>query len=82
MAKEIEKVFVKPIPGGRVRDPITLKPLDKDGELKPLTTFWRRRLRMKDVELTVKAQKPKVIIPLVEPKQPKKKSTKREDEVF
>lgn len=28
-----------------VRDPITLKPLAADGELKPLSAYWLRRLR-------------------------------------
>lgn len=28
-----------------VRDPVTLKPLNPAGELKPLSTYWLRRLR-------------------------------------
>ena len=32
-----------------VRDPITRKPLDPNGEWKPHNGFWERRLRDKDV---------------------------------
>lgn len=33
-----------------VRDPASGKPLDKDGENKPLDEFWSRRIRDRDVE--------------------------------
>lgn len=37
-------IKVKPSPEYEVLDPTTLKPLDKDGEDKPLCQYWRRRL--------------------------------------
>lgn len=53
MAKELEKVFVKPaIEGQIVRDERSRKPLEQGGEWKPLTNYWVRRLRMKDVVKT------------------------------
>ena len=46
----LEDVFLKPIEGVIVRDPITGAPLDKKGEYKPwygsgLARYWRRRVR-------------------------------------
>ena len=43
-----EQVFLKPCDGCLVRDPLTRQPLAAKGELKPLNTYWLRRLRMKD----------------------------------
>lgn len=39
-----EKIFLAPIEGGRVRDPLTRKPLPVEGAWKPRTRFWLRRL--------------------------------------
>lgn len=47
-----------------VRDPITGRVLPEDGEYKPLTTYWLRRLRCGDV---VKA-KPQAKVPAADPK--------------
>jgi hypothetical protein len=43
---------IKPAPGRAVRDPVTMKPLAADGETKPRTSFWTRRLADGDVLLT------------------------------
>ena len=43
-------MFVKPCEGRAVRDPTTRALLAVDGEEKPDTRFWRRRVRDKDVE--------------------------------
>jgi hypothetical protein len=42
-------LHLKPAPGLIVRDPDTAKPLAAEGEIKPDTTYWRRRLRDGDV---------------------------------
>lgn len=44
-----KEVLLKPAPGCKVRDPITKKFLADEGEYKPLTMYWRRRIRMFDV---------------------------------
>lgn len=46
----MERVILKPLKE-IVRDPKTRMILKKDGESKPLTTFWRRRLIDGDVEI-------------------------------
>ena len=43
-------MFVKPCEGRAVRDPTSRALLAADGEEKPDTRFWRRRVRDKDVE--------------------------------
>jgi hypothetical protein len=40
----LPQVFLKSAPGRIVRDPYTLKKLADDGEWKPRTTYWERRL--------------------------------------
>lgn len=40
---------IKPAPGRTVRDPNTMKLLAEDGENKPRTGFWLRRLKDGDV---------------------------------
>ncbi|BBQ83933.1 DUF2635 domain-containing protein [Kluyvera cryocrescens] len=47
---------IKPAPGRTVRDPQTMKLLAVDGETKPQTSFWLRRLKDGDV-LPVEATK-------------------------
>lgn len=42
---------LKPAPGRRVRDPITLALLAPEGESKPDNSYWQRKLRDGDVEL-------------------------------
>lgn len=49
-------LFIKPAPGCLVRDPRTLTPLDAEGEAKPKTPYWLRRLREGSV---VKIDRPK-----------------------
>ncbi|HBD18680.1 MAG TPA: hypothetical protein DC063_00265 [Arenimonas sp.] len=41
----IPTLHIKPAPGLIVRDPATGNPLAAEGENKPDTTYWRRRLR-------------------------------------
>ncbi|EDJ1348086.1 hypothetical protein GE847_16615 [Salmonella enterica] len=41
--------FIKPAPGRMVRDPVTLEFLQPDGEEKPFTPYWCRRLDDGDV---------------------------------
>ncbi|ECM9891611.1 DUF2635 domain-containing protein [Salmonella enterica subsp. enterica serovar Montevideo] len=41
--------FIKPAPGRAVRDPDTLEFLKPDGEEKPFTPYWCRRLDDGDV---------------------------------
>lgn len=43
-----QNIFVKPIAGLIVLDPVTLRPLRPEGEWKPLTNYWVRRLRDND----------------------------------
>lgn len=50
----MSNAFLKPSPGEGgapvlVRDPITKLPLAADGEMKPLSTYWLRRIRDRDV---------------------------------
>lgn len=42
-------LYLKPAADRIVRDPVTLRPLDAEGEEKPDTIFWRRRLRFGEV---------------------------------
>jgi len=44
-----EKLFIKPAPGRKVRDPITTHPLADKGEKKPRNTYWLRRIAEGDV---------------------------------
>ncbi|HGW6341586.1 TPA: DUF2635 domain-containing protein [Escherichia coli] len=45
----MENRYLKPAPGALVRDPVTLKPLDAEGEWKPMLPYWHRRIRQQDV---------------------------------
>ena len=40
---------IKPAPGLKVRDPVTKQHLKEEGEQKPRTTFWLRRLAAGEV---------------------------------
>lgn len=46
-----QTIQIKPAPGLTVRDPKTARPLATEGENKPRTTYWQRRLRDGDVVL-------------------------------
>ncbi|EJO9392982.1 DUF2635 domain-containing protein [Escherichia coli] len=48
-------IFIKPAPGCLIRDPDTMKPLAQEGEEKPFTPFWCRRLNDGDVIVVEKA---------------------------
>lgn len=48
MAKVPEKLFVRPAEGRLVRDPISLRPLPAEGDNKPKTSYWLRRIRCGD----------------------------------
>ncbi|EEC0182716.1 DUF2635 domain-containing protein [Salmonella enterica subsp. enterica] len=45
----MKTLFIKPAPGRMVRDPDTLEFLKPDGEEKPFTPYWCRRLDDGDV---------------------------------
>ena len=48
----MRKVFVKPNPQWPLlRDPVSLKMLDPEGEWKPKNNYWVRRLKFGDVLL-------------------------------
>lgn len=41
-----DQLYLKPaVTGAIVRDPLTAQPLAAEGEFKPRSTFWLRRLR-------------------------------------
>ena len=70
------QLFVKPVEGRRVKDPVTMRVLAPDGEWKPAVSFWHRRVLEGDVTdeteraLLLQAPEPEV----TEPKQRKAKS--------
>lgn len=47
--KPVEKMHVRPVPGGRVKDPVTMAVMPAEGAWVPRDTFWTRRVRMHDV---------------------------------
>lgn len=49
MTKEPKQAFLKPAPGCMIRDDQTRQFLKEEGEWKPLTIYWMRRIRMVDV---------------------------------
>ncbi|WCQ53028.1 DUF2635 domain-containing protein [Escherichia coli] len=51
-------IFIKPAPGCLIRDPDTMTPLSQDGEEKPFTPFWCRRLNDGDVIVVDKTAEP------------------------
>lgn len=51
-------IFIKPAPGCLIRDPDTMTPLSQDGEEKPFTPFWCRRLNDGDVIVVDKTEEP------------------------
>lgn len=44
-------LHIKPVSGLTVRDPETYQPLAVEGEVKPRTAYWLRRLKDGDVVL-------------------------------
>ena len=60
MVQKLEQIFVKPSPGCTVRDEHTLIPLAQEGELKPRSTYWVRRILHKDVILCEQGKVSKV----------------------
>jgi len=50
-----ETIFIKPAPGAKVRDPVTKQHLHAEGESKPRSNYWLRRLASGEV---VKAVQP------------------------
>ncbi|EER3108041.1 DUF2635 domain-containing protein [Escherichia coli] len=51
----MKTIFIKPAPGRLIRDPDTMCPLAQEGEEKPFTPFWCRRLDDGDVIQAEKA---------------------------
>lgn len=48
---DAKTAFLTPATGLLVRDPITREPLPPGGEIKPLDTYWCRRIADGDVHL-------------------------------
>ena len=42
-------IFVKPVEGGIVRDPVTMQIVPKEGKKVRLDKYWQRRIDDKDV---------------------------------
>lgn len=42
-------IFIKPANGLRIKDPISKIPLSSEGETKPNSTYWRRKINAGDV---------------------------------
>ncbi|QBH96787.1 DUF2635 domain-containing protein [Limnobaculum zhutongyuii] len=47
----MSELHIRPVAGRVVRDPETNAPLASQGEKKPKTSYWQRRLMDGDVEL-------------------------------
>ena len=68
--KKLEEFFLKPFKEGYiVRDPRTLVPLAEEGEWKPKSTYWLRRIRFKDAKEVLSSTKK---VEVVEDKKPSK----------
>lgn len=48
----VERIYVKPLPGKRVTDPVKWEPIPGAGCWVNKSPFWLRRLKDKDVEFT------------------------------
>lgn len=73
MSKPLERFFLKPGPWGSVRDPKTRAMLANEGEWKPMSIYWRRRVKMQDVVIAKppvaeKIKKPVAAKPETKPK--------------
>jgi len=44
MNTDLPSKVVRPMPGRHIQDPVTGKLLEPMGELKPMTSFWCRRI--------------------------------------
>jgi hypothetical protein len=71
-----QKLIVKAAPGRRVKDPYTLRPLSADGESKPRSAYWTRRLQDGDVVEVGEAIKAEPVIKMELPAPSKVESTK------
>lgn len=61
----MQNVFLKPaVPGAIVPDPETHQPLKAEGEWKPQSMYWARRILDKDV---IEATPPKEAAPVAPP---------------
>jgi len=58
----MERVYLKPSPGSRVRDPVTKEVLSEMGKEVNLSSFWVRRIQMKDV-IVCEPEAKKVLAP-------------------
>lgn len=47
--RKLNLIFIKAAEGKRIKDPITFQLLAPEGEYKPHSTFWARRLMEQDV---------------------------------
>jgi len=47
----MDRMHITPREDRIVRDPVTRDPLPKEGALKPVTTYWRRRAADGDVTI-------------------------------
>ena len=69
--KKESNAWLKPKKDTKVRDPRTGEHLPAKGAMKPLNTYWRRRLRDGDVEQTEVATKKPGNKPAAKANQPK-----------
>lgn len=54
-----ERVLMRPTRKGLfIRDPITKQILKEEGEMKPKSTYWLRRIKDGDVEIVVHVEAP------------------------
>lgn len=51
--------FIKPASGAKVRDPVTKQHLSADGENKPRSNYWLRRIASGEVVKSVQPAAPK-----------------------
>ncbi len=56
----MDEIFIKPVQNAKVRDPHTTQHLLPDGEYKPRTTFWLRRIKDGDVVIAKPSKSIKV----------------------
>ena len=69
----MKALYLKPVDGLLIRDPKTRQVLSKDGELKDLTIFWKRRIKDKSVIPFEKKDNVKVNVEKIENKDIDKK---------
>lgn len=79
MGKLPKKVFVKNIPNGLIRDPITLRHLKPEGEWKEADRFWLRKIHLNEV---IECEPPKEERPEPVEKEPAKPVVKKDRKGF